>query len=229
MVMACLKYGQYFSQYDIRDIAVIDPVNKQSGGHWYSIGVNDQFTSEKVRLTSLEYPSGASTEDYIIWMKKLLRKGYAVTICVYMNHYLFYLETDPEAGYKEYDHIVTLRKIESDFDDDEYHESDIITIADHGLWSPRITGPPYYFSFVAKDFMGNREEANDPNGNIYTLPKREFTTRNYGIAQTGIYDEKSECLNVTLTTNVNNEDPQIAIHSEVRPTPMAINLVSCIH
>jgi len=32
--MACLKYGSYFSQYDIRDIAVIDPIDKQAGGHW---------------------------------------------------------------------------------------------------------------------------------------------------------------------------------------------------
>ena len=38
MIMACLKYGQYFSQYDVRDIAVVYPGdNKQSGGHWWVI------------------------------------------------------------------------------------------------------------------------------------------------------------------------------------------------
>ena len=36
MIMACLKYGQYFSQYDVRDIAVVYPEDqKQSGGHWW--------------------------------------------------------------------------------------------------------------------------------------------------------------------------------------------------
>lgn len=36
MIMACLKYGQYFSQYDVRDIAVVYPGDqKQSGGHWW--------------------------------------------------------------------------------------------------------------------------------------------------------------------------------------------------
>ena len=78
----------------------------------------------------------------------MIRKGYAVTICVYMNHYLFYLNTDPDAGYYDYDHIVTLTKYESDYDDDEYHDTDIITFGDHGLWSPRITGTPLDMSYL---------------------------------------------------------------------------------
>ena len=174
--MAGLKYGQYFSQYDIRDIAVIYPTDKkQSGGHWYSIGENDQLTSDKVRLGSIEYTDNhadkrkADVTDYIAWMKSMTRKGYAVTviryiiwlfredllkinkiepelqICIYMNHYLFYGNTDPDAGYKEYDHIVSIYKIESNYDDDEYHEDDIITFSDHGLWAPYLTGPKYYF------------------------------------------------------------------------------------
>ena len=105
----------------------------------YTVGQNDQFISDKLRLNHIEYPSSdsISTKEYVVWMKTMLKQGYAVTICVYMNHYLFYLETNPNAGDREYDHIVTLREIESDFDDNEYHDTDIITIADHGLWASR--------------------------------------------------------------------------------------------
>jgi hypothetical protein len=144
--MAGLKYGQYFSQYDIRDIAVVDPVDKQSGGHWYSIGQNDQATTTKVGLTGIEYADDrvdkrySDARDYVAWMKQMFRQGYAVTICVYMNHYQFYGVTDPEAGYYDYDHIVTVTGIQSNYDDDDYHEDDVITMADHGLWSPYLTG-----------------------------------------------------------------------------------------
>ena len=237
LVMASMRYGAYFSQYDIRDIAVLDPIRPQSGGHWYNIGVNDQLTSSKVHLLSNEFADtreekrDATTEDYISWMKSLIRKGNMVTICVYMNHYLFYHNNDTNAGYTEYDHIVTLTGYQSNYDDDLYHDDDIITMADHGLWSPRYD-PVYYFSYVAKDWIGGRVEANDPNGPIYTLPKRTIENkeknitaiRNYGIAQTGIIDLNNECFPITVATDKNYEFPQIGRLSEVRPEAMALEL-----
>lgn len=78
--MAGLKYGQYFSQYDIRDFAVLSPKNKQTSGELL-IGVNDQLVSKKVSLNSIEYSTSYSeTTDYIAWMKSMIRKGYAVTV-----------------------------------------------------------------------------------------------------------------------------------------------------
>lgn len=55
---------------------------------------------------------------------------------------------DPTAGYYEYDHIVSIAKIESDYDDDEYHDDDVITISDHALWAPRGSPPPYYWTYT---------------------------------------------------------------------------------
>ena len=100
--------------------------------------MNDQLTTKKVRLNGIEYTDkrvdkrDSDTRDYIVWIKSLIKKGFPVTICVFLNHYLFYHSTDISAGFHEYDHIVTVEKIESNYDDDEYHDDDIITIADHG-------------------------------------------------------------------------------------------------
>eukprot|EP01037_Dinobryon_pediforme_P013293 gene13293-13404_t len=129
-----------------------------------------------------------------------------------MNNYLFYGSSDSTAGDSEYDHIVTVRRIQSDYDDDLYHEQDVITISDHGL-------------YVAKDFVGTRKEANSKTGALYTLPQTKSTTvGNYGIAHTGIFDEHSECLPLRVETDVNYESPQIGIKSDTRPSPMAIQL-----
>ena len=104
-VMASLKYGAYFSQYDVRDIAVVAPdVPKQSGGYWYDISINDQLTNTKCRMTSSEFWGDGKTRhgkmdadsfDFIAWIKEMMRKDFAVTICVYMNHYLIYRDDDP--------------------------------------------------------------------------------------------------------------------------------------
>jgi len=211
----------------------------------YNIGVNDQLTTSKVRLNGIEWSPtridsrDSDTKDYVIWMKKLVKAGYPTTICVYMNHYLFYRSDDVNAGFKEYDHIVTVSKIESNYDDDEYHDDDIITIADHALWSPNRT-PVYYFSYKVGDWIGNRQTANDPNGLLYTLPQRKVQNsnstitlvRNYGIAQTGILDEDSECLPIVIKTDKNYENPVIKVLSEQRPEPMPLILtitVSNLH
>ena len=81
---------------------------------------------------------------------------------------------------------------------------------------------------MAKDFIGNRQDANAKNGRIYTLPDTTFSIRNYGIAQTGIIDQLSECLPVRVETDLNYESPQIGILSEVRPTPMKLQLTVAV-
>ena len=70
MIMACLKYGQYFSQYDVRDIVL-------------SI---QEIKNSKMRLNYIEYTNSradkreADITDYIAWMKAMARKGYAVMV-----------------------------------------------------------------------------------------------------------------------------------------------------
>jgi hypothetical protein len=67
----------------------------------------------------------------------------------------------------------------------------------------------YYFSYIAKDFIGNWQEENDPNGPLYTLPRRSISDhiKNYGITQTGIVDTNKERLPVSIEININFESP----------------------
>ena len=186
-IMALLKYGNYLSQYDFRSISSkyseYGDGNKPQQTQFYLVGSNDQQSSLAVKLKYIEYDhSNRDPKIYLAWCKKMTRLGYAVTITVYMNYYLFYGITDNTSGEWDYDHIVSISKIESNYDDDEYHDDDIITIEDHGLWAPRKTGPLYLFSYSFKDFPGTREEANtqtNPN-KIYTLPASKVAGQ-YGI------------------------------------------------
>ena len=146
-----------------------------------------------------------------------------MTFTVYMNYYMFYGTTNKNAGDAEYDHIVSVSSISSQYDDDLYHDTDVITLEDHGVWAPIITGPVYLFNYTFQNFQGSRQEANAPNGNIYTLPSSK-TTANYGIAHTGVTDETGELLPVSIQTSENYEDPVIKNRSEDRPAAMPLKL-----
>ena len=218
LVAALLKYGQYYSQYDVRDISTGDQQQ------FYLVGDNDEVTSKKVNLNYIEwdYTIRDSTK-YLAWVKKMTRAGYAVTITVFMNYYMFYGITDKTAGERDYDHIVSISRVDSNYDDDLYHNDDIVTFSDHGLWAPRTTGPPYLFSYTMRDFIGTREQANSQrSGAIYTLPASPVA--NFGIAHTGNVDLKGDLLPILVETNVNYESPEIGIKSNDRPAAMEVKL-----
>ena len=108
--MAGLRYGQYLSQYDVRSVATGGNQSK-----YLLVGENDQATSRRLRLAYHEYPNTcvptaprSCSREYLAWVKKMSRRGHAVTITVYMNNYLFYGDTDPQAGEADYDHIVSV-------------------------------------------------------------------------------------------------------------------------
>lgn len=228
-IMALLKYGNYMSQYDLRVIAskysTLGDPNKPQQTQFYLVGSNDESSSSAVKLNSIEYDhSIRSAQEYLTWCKKMIRKGYTITITVYMNYYLFYGITDVNAGERDYDHIVSVSKIESNYDDDLYHDDDIITLEDHGLWAPRKTGPQYLFSYTFKEFPGTREDANTQTLNkIYTLPS-SFSAGQFGICHTGVIDLNKELLPITVNTNINYESPEIPNHSETRPPSLNITL-----
>jgi hypothetical protein len=146
-VMALLKFGGYVSQYDVRAIAT-------RGGNqsidYYLVGENDEAAAAKLRLAHIEYPNTCSATrprrcsmEYLAWVKKMVRRGYAVTITVYMNSFLFFNASAPRAGEPDYDHIVSVLSVESAYDDDEYHDTDTLTLDDHGLWAPQCcSGAP---------------------------------------------------------------------------------------
>jgi hypothetical protein len=137
-VMAAMRFGSYLSQYDVRSVA--------TGGNqseYYLVGENDATASRKLRLASHEYPNScvpgaprSCSEEYLAWVKRMSRKGHAVTVTVYMNNYLFYGDTDPQAGEPDYDHIVSVLSVESAHDDDDYHDDDRLTIGQCSVLRP---------------------------------------------------------------------------------------------
>ena len=154
-----------------------------------------------------------------------------------MNYYMFYESMDPNAGEFDYDHIVSVMSIESDYDDDLYHDDDVMTIDDHGLWAP-LFQPVYYFNATFKEWVGTRRDANAKNGSIYTVPfASDSTTENFGVAQSGVLDTSDaasgpsglvpvrvDTLDAGGLAPCNFEDPQIGVQSEERPPAMELVL-----
>ncbi len=203
-ISAGLYYGQYLSQYDARSLAC-------NGGsqteNQLLLGINDQIAAPAMRLNAIQW-QGSS--NFLAWVKEQTDQGYLVSIGVYTNEYRFYEDTDPSAGDDEYDHIVPVLSI----------GSDSITFSDNGLWAPQDP-PVYIFTYPLSTFLATREQANDPNGPIYSLSKK---TKNYASAITGIIDLNNDTLRVSLTTNCNYEYPEIAKKSNARPAPMPLTL-----
>ncbi len=227
MIASGLCYGQYFSQYDVRAIAAADPAHPHKRAQTNCqlfLGWNDVYTASQMRLNAAEWtrPPQAATRQFLAWVKQQVALGLPVTIGVYTNENLFYGDTNPEAGDGQYDHIVTVTKVESKYPDGEYHDDDVITFDDHALWNPD-GNPQYRFSYTFKEFQRTREEANDPNGPIYSL-NSDPEVGNFGIAVQGVMDAKGETFPVRVDTSVNYENPEIVDKSEERPAAMPLTL-----
>ena len=55
-----------------------------------------------------------------------------MTIAVYENQFVFYKDSSPSAGDPEYDHIIPVLRIDSNFNDSLYHPDDVIYFSDNG-------------------------------------------------------------------------------------------------
>jgi hypothetical protein len=93
--------------------------------------------------------------------------------------------------------------------------------SDNGLYTPANT-IPYYYSLEIASSLGNRQMANAPTGDIYTLPTYPVTK--YGIAITGVMDTFKETLPVRVNTNVNYEFPEMAENTTTRPPASLLTL-----
>jgi len=157
-------FGQYLSQYDIRAIAAkMNQHQNPQTNCQLLLGDNDQYTAAALHLQAQEWPNSTDTssKDYLVWVKQQTAKGFPVVMGVYMNQWDFYGKKNPNAGDSEYDHIVYVFSVASKYKDNLYHEDDIITYCDLGLYNP--SGPaPYIFSSTFKDFQKNRQQANSP-------------------------------------------------------------------
>ncbi len=220
LISAGLYYGQYISQYDARAIARQGaPQNKGQ----LLLGVNDYYTAMQMRLNCIEWQEESTTEQFLAWVKQKVAQGFPVAIGIYTNEYLFYGKTNPNAGDSEYDHIVPVTGITSyhPLIDPNYYGSDEIYFNDNGLWGDPGKEPPYYFSYSLDDFQATRAQANNPEGQVYSLANDAY---NYGIAITGVEDPNGDTLPVRIDTDLNYELPQIAKGSSIRPKPMPLLL-----
>ncbi len=208
LISAGLYYGQYLSQYDARSLACN---GGSQTGNQLLLGINDQQAAKAMRLQATTWPNASQdSNSFLAWVSEHVNEGHPVAIGLYTNEYLFYGDTDPTAGDDEYDHIVPVLSM----------DEDNITFSDNGLWGD-AKDPQYLFTYPLSTFVATRKEANNPNGQVYSLSKE---TNNYGIAITGILDEDDETLPVRVTTNLNYEYPEIANKSSKRPAPMPLTL-----
>ena len=150
-----------------------------------------------------------STKKFVAWLKQNVTAGYPVAIGVFVNEYLFYGNTDPQAGSSP---ATTMwcrwpawRRTRCIAEMANTVRATWITFNDNGEWSPG-GDPPYVFTYKAGPFQNDRAGANSPSGSIYSLPN---TGQNYGIAITGVMDTNHDTVPVQVTTSVNDEEPEI--------------------
>jgi hypothetical protein len=223
LISAGLYYGQYVSQYDARAIAS-NGTPQNLNGSQLLLGVNDRAAANAMHLNAVEWDGsgGATSQDFLAWVKESVVQGAPVAIGVYTNEYRFYGSTNPHAGDAEYDHIVPVNGIRSShpLSDSSYYANDSIVFSDNGLWAPG-GNPPYQFSYSFGSFQKTRTQANAHLGPVYSLAS---AASNYGLAVTGVMDLYHDTVPVSLATNVNYEKPDIANHSNTRPAPMPLVL-----
>jgi hypothetical protein len=224
LISAGLYYGQYISQYDARALAS-PGVGQNEYSSQLLIGVNDQIAAAAMHLKAVEWNTQAetSTPTFVAWLKKNVTAGYPVAIGVFVNEYLFYGNTDPQAGSSVYDHVVPVTGFASHhaLPSGRYHASDTVTFNDNGEWYSNGASP-YVFTYEAAAFQADRAGANSPTGSIYSLPN---TGQNYGIAVTGVMDTHHDTVPVQVTTSVNDEEPEIQNGSDSRPPPSPVTLM----
>lgn len=223
LISAGLYYGQYVSQFDARAIASPN-IRQSKRGSQLLLGVNDAAAATKMRLKAVEWnsPTMANANEFLAWVKDNVLVGYPVIIGVYENFSQFENENGSQ-GDGEYDHIVPVIGVSSSKPATQpaaYYADDAITFSDNGLWSPDRK-PAYLYRFKFGAFQANREEANDENRPLYSLPSGG---KNYGVAITGIIDRDGKTLPVRLTTDVNEEKPAMDENSNSRPDSANLNL-----
>lgn len=233
-ISALLYYGGYVSQYDMRLFSA--RTSGSQTGSEYLVGSNDVYCAGQVKLAASAWsrPSGSTIQDFLVWIKTNIQAGHPVSIGVYMNQYLFYGSKASNAGDSAYDHIVPVLAIESKYNDNKYHADDIIYFSDNGesacigalhqtTCDDDRQQRPYYYNYTFGAFGATRANANLQTGPVYSLAS-STTVGNYGIAHTGVVDTSAETLPVSITTNVNNETPEIKDGSNTRPAAASLVL-----
>jgi hypothetical protein len=227
-VSAALHYGAYLSQYDARAYAS-EGMDQSLEESQLLVGVNADVAAARLHLESTSW-SDSGAEDFLAWVKQNVVAGNPVILGVYTNEWRFDDDPDPWAGSDEYDHVVPVMSVGSDYAltdaaaeaDSEYHDDDTITFSDNGLLGDDTPeGSEYYFRYSFADFPMTRDEANDPDAPWYALASE---AADYGIAITGVTDAAGDTLPVQVETSVNYEEPAMEEGSSTRPESSPVTL-----
>jgi hypothetical protein len=217
LISAGLYYGQYLSQYDVRDLATGDQLEELNFD-------NAERAVKKMHLTSESWSDNGTNriEDFLAWIKQSILSDIPVMIGIYMNGSIF--DGLEEDGKADYDHEVPVIGIESHHplsaSHAQYYDDDWIVFSDNGLYTPRPKMPLYLFKYKFKCFQKSRDDASDPHSPPYSLANDRS---NYGIKLTGT-NAQNPTLPVRVCTSVNNEPHEIVDKSRVRPKPIPFSL-----
>jgi hypothetical protein len=232
MIMCGLVLGQYFSQYDIREISSgYSATNSPQVDGELLLGYNDAYAAEQLRFNFTQWDhSTRDTKSFLLWLKQEVMLGHLVTIGVYTNEYLFYCKTNSHAGDSDYDHIVSVLGIDTNTPHDytEFQGNDVLYFDDHGLWDPDPSiGTRYIFNYTFDEIMGDQVEANSKIGRVYTLPDSP-SIGNYGISVSSILDTNHDTFPISIDVSQNYESPEIKDGSNTRPPSSSITLTIMI-
>lgn len=229
-IAAGLYYGQYCSQYTARSLASPGVPQNQSGSQLLLGQPNaaTAATAMKLRISAFDTASQTSTNEFLVWLKAQINAGYPVAMTLFENQYLFYGDTDPDAGDDTYDHIATAYAVGSynSLGDPSYFADDRFYITDLGLYTPG-GAPIYFFDYAFGQCQLSRAQANSKRSPPYSLNSNYQVASdggNYGTAFLGIVDTDSNTIPVRITTNFNYERPTIVDGSDAQPAPMALTL-----
>ena len=223
-VSAGLYYGQYISQYDARAIASKNTRQSLESSQLL-LGVNDVAAAKAMRLnaTAFDTAKQPTSKAFLTWVKSNVVAGSPVVIGVFANQFRFDGAANPNAGFSEYDHIVTVTGITSTrplTGPTIYYADDVLTFNDGGLWTGTNGQPQNSFSYPFGTFATTRQRANARTGPVYSLK----SGADYGIAITGIIDLNRDTVPVRLTTSVNAETPTMVDGSNTRPPAKPVTL-----
>lgn len=222
-ISAGLYYGQYLSQFDAR-AAAIGRTPQNAPGAELLLGDNDRRAARALRLRVENWDGRKqrSERQFLAWVKRHVLAGHPVIIGVFNNENTLYGSTDRESGDPQYDHIVPVVGVRSGhpLSERRYFATDRIVFSDNGLFGS-ANDHPFIYRYLFHRFPGNREQANEPGGALYTLPDYG---RNYGVAILGVEDHDGETLPVRVETNKNSEQPSMKRDSNRRPRSEALVL-----
>jgi len=229
LIQSGLANGQWTSQYNIRSIASPFPINYSQTGKSRGINYYSQLLLFQTNVNSKKYNSfenaaknyllqGSRFEstrqvagkeglkNFLLWIKQNVLNGNIVTIGVSYSD-------EPE-----YDHIVTVTKIGSNFprNDTTYHGNDVLYFDDHGAipcnsdtypaippgvgTSSSKSCTPYIYGYTF-DNIANQVN----NSKMYKLAVPTLTNKNFGHV---IYIAKDIVpVNLEIVDNSSPKDP----------------------